>query len=290
LATRFGQSSPVSEGIKQIIRLMATGLPVGGQIREVCPQCHGGSTGERSLSITREAHGLRWNCYRASCDLRPGSTIEMGELLQPAKVADKPLKPYTGRLDPLEDRDTEFFLQRFGIPQSTASHYVRVTGRDEYAFDIDNPREMTRGYVIRQPVWKGLPAPPRDGCGILGYPKALTRMHASGPTQGWFNATSEEQPGTIVLVEDQVSALRAAVAGVRAVALLGTYMDGEKVREIAQQKPREVIIALDADATEQAFGLARRWGLAFRSTRVAMLPCDIKDMASDDEILTALGV
>jgi DNA primase len=69
-----------------------------------------------------------------------------------------------------------------------------------------------------------------------------------------------------------------------AVALLGTGLNADKVREIqqvAQHLP--VYIALDADATSQAFVLARKWGSAFMSCRVVVLDKDIKDM-SDDEI------
>jgi DNA primase len=85
-----------------------------------------------------------------------------------------------------------------------------------------------------------------------------------------------------VLVEDQLSAISAQQGGVNAVALLGTHLNNDKVWEISQWQPSQVIIALDADATDQAFKLARKWGLAFPKTRVAILARDLKEEKTDD--------
>jgi DNA primase len=87
----------------------------------------------------------------------------------------------------------------------------------------------------------------------------------------------------VVLVEDQISAVRAAYDGFHAVALLGTNLDQEVVRAISMLK-RPVVIALDADATDKAFKLAKDWGMAFKSCRVAVLPCDLKDMDLGDYV------
>jgi DNA primase len=70
----------------------------------------------------------------------------------------------------------------------------------------------------------------------------------------------------------------------RAVAILGTGVNAEKIAEI-QKKSTHVLIALDADATGQAFAMARKWGNAFDTCRVIVLSKDIKD-SSDEELAT----
>jgi DNA primase len=90
-----------------------------------------------------------------------------------------------------------------------------------------------------------------------------------------------------VLVEDSLSAMRLVEfdSSLRTVAILGTGVNAEKVREIqrASVDYDEVMIALDADATGQAFTMARKWGNAFRKCRVIVLSKDIKD-SSDEEL------
>lgn len=93
----------------------------------------------------------------------------------------------------------------------------------------------------------------------------------------------------IVLTEDQLSAMKVYQAGFTGVALLGTHLEVQRVREIGTQKPSRVIIALDADATALALGMARTWGLAFNKTRVAVLEHDLKDIPRGD-IAEALGL
>jgi orotidine-5'-phosphate decarboxylase len=55
-----------------------------------------------------------------------------------------------------------------------------------------------------------------------------------------------------------------------------------------QQHTKHLIIALDADATGNAFALARKWGRAFDSCKVLVLKQDIKDMPLSD--LTSLNL
>jgi DNA primase len=84
--------------------------------------------------------------------------------------------------------------------------------------------------------------------------------------------------GKNVIVEDQLSAIRlVSTTGGRAIALLGTDLNQEKVSEIAKHC-KEVTLALDKDATAKAFKLASLWGNAFEKFTVVRLEQDIKDM------------
>jgi hypothetical protein len=109
--------------------------------------------------------------------------------------------------------------------------------------------------------------------------KSITYKSEAGPLLSWYRKPSD----SVVLVEDQISAMRVAqdVEDVEAVALLGTALNAEKIQEIQSQHSR-VIIALDADATRVAFQHARRWASAFESFRVVILTKDIKDCSPEE--------
>lgn len=201
------------------------------------------------------------------------------------------LNPYTWEKLPIDDFDRQFFRLRFEIDFPELGEFVSRTPWGNYLLPIGKPDGRNVGYVSRQPSWSKLwgvecprKADPR-------FPKTVTYMHAKGPIQAYYKARVEryvEVYGTVI-VEDQISALKLAYAGFNAWALLGVHMDAVKVREIAAQQPRNVIFALDPDATTNAFDMARNWGLAFHRSRVAILDHDLKDTPIND-IPTVLGV
>jgi DNA primase len=90
-----------------------------------------------------------------------------------------------------------------------------------------------------------------------------------------------------IIVEDQISAIKLSAYGYNAVALLGTHLNMSKVREI-QRVAKEVVIALDADATNKAFKMAKEFGLAFDRVKVAIMKQDAKD-TSAGEFLEIFG-
>ena len=257
--------------------LLAEQLPLNETIYSDCPSCGG----RKKLSVTRVREGVLWNCFKDSCSVR-GRSIVQGELLPPKKKQTR-LKPYRKPLYSLEAEDMQYVRERFHVHLTRGRCPMQRTEDDRYAMWVRDPRLYTRGYMIRN-GWSGEPECPRvsdwDG------PKAVLYMHTVGPTLAWYPVSGESR---LVLVEDQMSALRAQEEGVSACALLGTDLDNDKVREIAMVRPTEVIIALDADATESAFKLARKWGLAFPKTRVAVLERDLKDEA-DGDISYVLGL
>ncbi len=262
------------------IALLAQALPLNETAYSDCPSCGGRS----KLSVTRTREGVLWNCFKDSCNVR-GRDIVQGELLPPKRKQSK-LRPYQKPLYPLSEFDLEYFLRRFHVATANAVEHVQVTADERYALHVKDIRGYTRGYTIRN-GWTGEPETPRtsqwDG------PKTVVYMHSVGATMSWHHALDPSHSSVLVLVEDQMSAMRAAEEGVSAVALLGTSLDNDKVREIAMWKPSQVIIALDADATQTAFKLARKWGLAFPKTRVAVLERDLKD-EEDGDVPYVLGL
>lgn len=254
----------MSEKGKTEALFAAADLPLNETIYSDCPSCGG----QMKFSVTRSREGVLWNCFKADCPEK-GFEVTLGQLTPPAKRSTK-LRPWTHKLNALSGRWRQWLMRRFDVDPEIVDT-IRITEQLRFALPILDPRGWERGWVIRQP-W---------GMEDAG-PKALTRMHQPGPTQSWHRPTTQPLSDCVVLVEDQMSAMVVATGGFTAVALLGTQLDNDKVREIAMERPSEVIIALDADATAQAFKLARKWGLAFRKTRVAVLEHDLKDDYADD--------
>lgn len=196
------------------------------------------------------------------------------------------LNPYEGPMYDLTKQDAEYLFTEYSLPFLWSSAFIKQNCT-RYLLPIRSPLGQTRGYVARQ-GWAGSPLE-----GKSGGQKAYTYMHASGPVQSFYVGA---KTSTLVLVEDQLSAIKTSLAGINSCALLGmpvaasgSYSGADRIREIASLRPSEVIVAMDADATDKAFQFVRNWGLAFSKCRVAILERDLKDEPLDD-IREVLGL
>lgn len=266
-------------------RLLGEDLAVGESTnREKCPSCQGGTSRESSFTVTRQLEGLVYNCYRASCGER-GFVGTHGSIVKPGIVKQK-LREYWHPVRGLTSNDVTYFMHRFQINPTTSTLYIKGSDFDEYIFPIYDIRGLERGYQVRQPAWQGKVRPPRSGRDDA--PKARTFPHVREPMQSFYLGGGNTGD-LLVVVEDPVSAIKVAQLGVNCVALLGTTVNADKVREWSLLKPKQVLIALDEDATDVAFKIGRKWGLAFEKTRVVCLDFDLKDTDLED-ILDILGV
>lgn len=203
-------------------------------------------------------------------------------------VRQQHLTQYTGALDPLTDEDHRFFEEKYGII------VPRIMRGDlgMYAMPVMPPHGTDRrGVVLRKP-WAGSPL----DTPAAGAKKALTFQERRGPLQAFYKAHGG--PGVLhqalVVVEDQLSAMKVAEVGFNAVALLGVPgnngdLGADRVRELSTYPVEQVIVALDADATSNALLFARKWGYSFRKLRVAILERDLKDTPKAD-IAGVLGL
>lgn len=202
-------------------------------------------------------------------------------------------RPYKGRIERLSVLDEKFFIEQYELRFNWRIAAIAVDpDTQRYVLPIFGPFGSVRGHVLRRP-WVGAP---RIDNRADGLPKADTyKIHPNDPLQSWYlliDWPPTDSPScaarTLVLVEDQLSAIKLASNGIAcSVALLGVPVSGrygtagqDRVREIAKvanARDQEVIIALDADATDKAFEFQRRWGAAFKRSRVAILGKDIKD-------------
>ena len=273
--------------LQDFVRMEAEGLGVGATLSAVlCPACGGGERKSRKFSITRNPDGLLYHCFRASCGasgfIPTAGILLHGGPMPTDTVARAKSRVYTGELLPLEPADKEYFMARFGIEcDALPAGLLNVNERGEYVTEIRDSLGRGRGYVVRRGGWTGEPAAPRprktDG------PKSLVFMNdPRTPAQAWMPVWSGGNPRRVLLVEDCMSAIVAGYYDWKPCALLGTHLNAERVREIALEMPTEVVIALDRDATNAAFGMARKWGLAFPKVRVIPLLKDIKDTSPDE--------
>jgi hypothetical protein len=260
------------------IRMEGSLLGIDESRRILCPFCKGGQSNERSMNITRTSDGVLYNCHRVSCPSRPGfvGTGAHG----PIAPVERTPENYEGELHALTPEDEQAFWSRFNIH---ACETVMYNEHDEYVLPIYGPDGYVRGYNIRQP-WDGMPRKGRPN-----RPKSRVYMHSLKPVQSTYEGVNSASH--VLLVEDQLSAIKASQCAnvTHAVALLGAHLDIPRVQEIAQLRPQEVLLALDADATETAFKLARLYGLAFPRLRVVILDRDIKDTPAN-KINEVLGI
>lgn len=200
------------------------------------------------------------------------------------------LRVYTRGTLPLRQEDLSYFKERFEIDPHEIRARIARGSEGRYLLFILDPKGSSRGVVARTP-WANAPfwtAFPPEG------PKAITYRSSWGPVQSHYGV----HMGPLVVVEDQISAIKLASHGYGSVALLGTpadvvgtYGGSDRVAELASRARThdEVIVALDSDATDAAFMFVRKWGSAFRRIRVAILSRDIKDTPSGEleEVLGA---
>lgn len=277
--------------VKNEIELEAHNLDIGESASELeCPFCHGGSSGERKFSITRTDSGIVYNCYRSSCSDGRGFIPTKGVLLpglpKPEGSRSKWKGPYTGTFEPLEEKDRGYFVNRFDL-DVTKPPFVGVNSANLYVMEVRTMDGYVRGYSVRRGCW----SPRRAGdatCprSALSYgPKTKVYLsNADDVSLSWHLPRHSIDSTRLFLVEDQVSAAKVAQAGYVGVALMGAYLGEDKVREVSKWRPREVTIALDADATGEAFKAFRKWGLAFPQSKVLVLKRDIKDMGRKEVV------
>lgn len=187
------------------------------------------------------------------------------------------LTPYTGSMYPLGLADCDYFWSRYELHGSLAGSLIYRADEPRYLLPIMGPDGTRRGLVSRV-GWAGSPIAPR----YPAYKKALTYMERALPVQAWYRDEAGSNSKPLVLVEDQLSAIKLySTRQYSSVALLGVPNDGnigaDRVREISRHPCSEVIVALDADATENAFQFVRKYGMCFKRIRVAILEKDIKD-------------
>lgn len=256
----------------QEIKLRAESLDLGETIREVCPSCRGGTSREKSFTISKLEDGsVRYNCFRAKCSCSGGFVSNKA---QPSKALKDSTLVTAKRKENHEPKITTYQLtvsdlawieKHWRIANPSSYFFYRVIdygGR--IAMSIRGPRYQHRGWVLRDITGKA-------------KTKALTYIKPGEVPLSWYK--NHGNVGTII-VEDIPSAVRASVY-MDAVALLGIGAGDDRAEEIAEYARGPIYIALDQDAIPQAIAMKNQWNLLWDSPTVVPLSKDIKDMTQE---------
>lgn len=252
--------------------VFATGNTQSGLL---CPECAGGTSHERSVSMwLRDARIAVAKCWRAKC----GHSLEV--VGDPSLVLTEvsPAKWEPRRLQRVRAISQDLLLyveRRYGLRAPTLARYG-VTQADTATKDprivipVYSPSGSMRGQVLRL------------ACYGKRVKKAITQLLPGELALAWFRVP--DAPGPVVVVEDALSAMRLAQLGRSAASLLGVNVSQEKVRELLDIAGKSgMLLCLDADATARAVNLCRRYGIDVR--RIAR---DFKD-SPDIEIINAIA-
>lgn len=279
--------------------LLAAQLPVGQTLsNSVCPVCDGGLRKKRTFSVTRYPNKLAYICYRASCGVRgyvndEGRTDFRHEKGLPTG-GKQSIKPYTGSIKPLEQVDIEYFYDRFEIDSYAADKFIKLGDWNDYLLPIFDSTSRIVGHVVRRAIWKGEPKPVRwTDFDREPEVKALTRMKEAKEAISFYPRQYEEfdlqfspynttDTSKWIIVEDQISAIKLSAYGYNAVALLSTNVNLAKIRDMQNAGAKQIMIALDADATQTAFKIAREYGLAFEKVKAVIMEQDVKDTPAEE--------
>ena len=229
---------------------IAEGLAVGDSLAGlVCPKCKGGRSGEVSFGVTRERHGVLFNCHRNSCSYRGFvATAGWSSDYQSSGERSTKHRPYTKPTVSLGEEEYEFFRERFELtPELIDYAGWRLNPEDGR---VVMPVRNSNGYDI--------------GCTARSYSPTTTKKSIAYPDdtkRPWLCYYNQVPDSTAVIVEDQVSALKLSQF-LPAVALLGTGLNEQKAVDIASSFTN-VFWWLDADAAETAYKHRENFNLMF---------------------------
>jgi hypothetical protein len=247
---------------------LSEGDTMGGQL---CPECGGGRSRERSLRVSRYNGRLRAKCYRDSCQWKYyGNGTAFIQSMSPN--VPKELAPFaTTNNRPMTDAEKDRFSVLFGIEQGMFdwarwSHVDDCKSRGpRFVLPILSPDGRVRGKTYRS--WDG------------HEPKAQINKLAEENMICWYKPKPYGK--VLAIVEDQPSALRIAGAGVDALSLCGTLLNDSRLAEIKKQGHDRVWLCLDQDATLSAFKILAEYKLRHSQLRIKTLPMDVKNMSTE---------
>lgn len=256
------------------LEVKAIGIPLLKGVTtndEHCPWCKK----RGSFSVTKTHKGdVAFICHRASCgeagyirDRGIRGPAEQRRMFHP-RVFDCP----TQRLG---DGWLSHLLAEYGVTRDEINwaewKYSPVGNR--LVIPVLSPYGANRGFTCRALV---------NGT----VPKTLTFREVDDVWLGWYNrahhnAADQKGPiNTVVVVEDPISALKAS-RFYPSVALLGSYIDEKMVGEIISQGTN-IVLCLDADATQKAYDYAEKFAV-YGNFRTVPLSKDVKNM-NDEEL------
>lgn len=255
-------------------------LEVGTTDRSfLCPWCGGGGDKEKAFAVTRTSEAAaKYICHRASCG-RHGRIAVWGfrleQALDPSAKTGKSFTPrlYTGNTGKLGEEWYTELLERYQIEGGEADRngWLVDLGSGRLVCPILSPLGVVRGVELRRP---------KDQVPFESYPKTKSYRFCDEPWLAWYR--KPESP-TTVLVEDHISALK-VFRHFQVVCLHGSHISLEMALEIiGVVGNKDVVVALDADATAKALAFIAKNRFLAPNFRAVTLSKDLK-YSTDEEI------
>lgn len=236
------------------IRTLLSSLDLieGTTTRIDCPICMKSNT----FSITKKQGTTKWFCFSVGCATRGVIDLDLtkSDLCGILSRVDEELKPY---------RIPEYIVK--GLPSTIEwikSYGIALDSTIDVRYDVRADRQMFMtwhdgvcyGGVGRgtKPKW-------------LVYGSKLPLVVRRGNSRA-------------IVVEDALSAAKVP-ATYDGIALLGTHLPDHYIPYIRGYD--ELLLALDADATDKAIAMQRQLSI-YRKTTLVPLKMDIKDMSHRD--------
>lgn len=253
--------------MRKQIKLLASEYEVGDQTELIeCPACGGGHSNEKSFTMQILPEGVVYICYRASCGIKGFvPNLRMGEMH--VKPKQKQPKPFTCDESPLPEMMIPFLTQKFPCMTAELLNSEGVMYSHERK-RILVPMFDARGY--------------RFGLIARSYeivPKAIA-YHESYSVPNLHFPLCYKPSQTVVLVEDQFSAMILCDQGIPTIALMGTHLSEEYVTHLANLGIQTVAFYLDADAVHKAIKFRNEYSLEFK-TALYYHELDPKDLNHD---------
>lgn len=251
-------------------------LDQGASIRMVCPFCGGGRSGEATLVLSHTDDGaLLFVCHRDNC----GASGRLGGGPSLRRAEKRPASPRVLDISGstyLTDYQEEQLRKQWPFPAFPA--YWRWLPRlGRLIFPVKGPLWEHRGYLARLVPGVNYPQTMMMGPKVLTFREAI-----AFPWQHWVLGR-ERTP--IYVVEDIPSAERLGVAGVNAVAILGTYMTEDmmtEIIEVATIRNSMIVMALDKDAIKKTLAYTEQLKLRATEVTALIIPKDFKNMTQEE--------
>lgn len=263
-------------------------IPVDSSRLIYCPFCE--ALHERSLSVTRKASGIVFNCFRAKC----GRSGFIHSVSHPARGVDRKVKEfngYGGKIKPASRKNLAYIRDKYAIEES----YLNHINENEQGFvmfpvfsiimEIENSTALTQVVRMNRAL-SGWQQRRFDGIGK----KAVLYPCTDGPYYQYYKlyrtAYDYKSPPVFYIVEDYISMLKVQMAidknniNGRAIALMGTHISDGMALWLSKNSSN-VVFMLDNDATNKSIKYKNKYQLLWPNARVVMMQEDPKDTNID---------
>lgn len=266
----------MSKSPETIVFMLGNSLAVGEQLSgQECPFCARLGHKENSLSISRELNAVVFQCHRAKCGAKGYVRADGGRVVSDKAKAVSKWAAFLAYSTPLLDAERAWVKGQWGFED----------------------RHLRKGMIEYSPAGRRLILPIFNGQGEEVGASLRTTTSTNGPKSMIVMTKQDElcmsfykgerNTDTLIVVEDQASAIRASMY-CSSVALLGVYMDAIRARRLGAQQARRVLWCLDKDAFQKTVQYTTKFAHLVRGSTAICPPKDLKNMTEKElqEFLT----